>query len=363
MELKNYFSSHQNLVNLLLILTILFVAYLLGRIIRGLIIRLSNKKHLDSKPYTKAFLVSIARTATLFLITLAFIIGKRFFEIPDSIEDIIKIVSQLLSTLSIGMWIYYLVEIPGLWFDSITSKNGTAGSKMFGPILKRTLQVAIIGLILAQVFQILSNKPITPILASLGIAGVAVALAAQDTFKNFFGSFVLAGDKPFEIGERVVIDGHDGPVESIGLRSTRIRTLEGHLVTIPNGMLANMTIQNIGKREYIRRVGTISITYDTPPEKIEEALAILNTILDKHEGLNPDLPPRVYFKELASFSLDILFIYWYHPPDYWAFMAFSEWVNLEIIKRFNKAGIEFAFPTQTIHMAEDEIKYSEGKTQ
>jgi MscS family membrane protein len=356
MELSKYITNNKSFVNVLIILLILILAYLLGRGVRKLIIRVSNRKILDSKPYTRAFLVSIAKSITFFFITLAFIVGKRFFVIPEEIEMIIEDASRLLTTLSLGIWIYYLVEIPGIWFDSITSKNGSAGAQMLSPILKRTLHVVIIGLVLAQVFVILSNKPITPIIASLGIVGAAVALAAQDTFKNFFGSFVLAGDKPFEIGERVVIDGHDGPVESIGLRSTRIRTLEGHLVTIPNGQLANMTIQNIGKREYIRRIGTVSITYDTSPEKIEEAIAILNNIFDNHEGLNPDFPPKVYFNELSTYSLDILFIYWYHPPDYWAFMAFSQWVNLEIIKRFNKAGIEFAFPTQTIHMAEDEIK-------
>lgn len=355
MKLREYLSAHTNLVNFLLIVLILVAGFFIGRLLRRIILNLSSKKRLNSKPFTRAFMVSIARSTTLFLITLAFIIGKGFFEIPTSIENIIDALSRLLLTLSLGTWIYYLVEIPGMWFDSITAKDGGAGGKMLSPILKRTLQVVVIGLILAQIFHILSDKPITPIIASLGIVGAAVALAAQDTFKNFFGSFVLAGDKPFEIGERIVVDGFDGPVESIGLRSTRIRTLEGHLVTLPNGVLVNKSIQNIGKREYIRRVGTISITYDTAPEKMEEALAILNHILENHEGLNPDFPPRVFFKDLATFSLDILFIYWYFPPDYWAYMAFSEWVNLEIMKRFNKADIKFAFPTQTIHIPKEEI--------
>ncbi len=359
MDLKEYISNHDKSVNLLLIVGILLVAYLLGRLIRSVILRMSKRKSLDSNPYTRAFLVSIARTVTFFMISLAFFIGKRFFEIPVNLENIIEISSRLLKTLSIGIWVYYLVEIPAIWFDSITNKTGSSGAQMFSPILKRTLHVVIIGLILAQVFQILSDKPITPIIASLGLVGAAIALAAQDTFKNFFGSFVLAGDKPFEIGERVVIDGHDGAIESIGLRSTRIRTLEGHLVTIPNGMLANMTIQNIGKREHIRRIGNVSVTYDTTPEKIEEGIEIINKILENHEGIHPDFPPKVYFKELSVFSLDILFIYWYHPPDYWAYMAFSEWVNLEIVKQFNEAGIEFAFPTQTIHMSADEIKNGE----
>ena len=188
----------------------------------------------------------------------------------------------------------------------------------------------------------------------MGIGGLAFALAAQDTLKNFFGSLALFTDKPFQIGERVIIDGHDGPVEDVGLRSTRIRTLDGHLVTIPNGELARMTVQNIGKRPYIRRLFNIGITYDTSPEKVEKAVKIIKEILKGHEGMNPEFPPRVFFDKFNSDSLNILVIYWYHPPEYWDFMRFSEKVNLEILNRFNSAGIDFAFPTQTLFLTGDE---------
>ena len=128
---------------------------------------------------------------------------------------------------------------------------------------------------------------------------------AQDSTKNFFGSIVLYLDRPFEIGDRVVVDGHDWPVEEVGLRSTRIRTLDGHLVTIPNGELANRTARNVGKRPYIKRTANITITYDTPPEKIDRALDIIKALLDNHEGMNPDFPPRVVFNEFNSDSLNM----------------------------------------------------------
>ena len=153
--------------------------------------------------------------------------------------------------------------------------------------------------------------------------------------------------------DRVVIDGHDGSVETVGLRSTKIRTLDGHLITVPNGELANKTIQNIGKRPYIRRIANITITYDTPPEKIERALEIIKELLDNHEGMHENLPPRVFFNELNSDSLNIIVMYWYHPPDYWSYMKFTEGFNKEIFHRFNEEGIEFAFPTQTVYLAGD----------
>lgn len=144
---------------------------------------------------------------------------------------------------------------------------------------------------------------------------MAIALAAQDTVKNFFGSVVLFVDKPFEIGDRISVDGHDEPVEEVGLRSTKIRTLDGHLVTVPNGTLANQTIQNIGKCPYIRRIANLTITYDTPPEKIDRALEIVKETLDNHKGMHEDLPPRIYFNDLNSDSLNLMVIYWYHPPN------------------------------------------------
>jgi MscS family membrane protein len=198
---------------------------------------------------------------------------------------------------------------------------------------------------------VLSDKPAASILAGLGVGGLAMALAAQETVKNLFGSLVILGDKPFEIGERIVVDQFDGSVERVGFRSTRIRLLDGALVTIPNGELANKFIQNMDKRPHIRRIANLSITYDTPPEKVRRAKEILEEILRNHEGMKPDFPPRVHFNEFNNASLNLIIHYWYHPADYWKYMDFSERVNAEILARFNAEGINFAFPTQTLHLA------------
>ena len=116
---------------------------------------------------------------------------------------------------------------------------------------------------------------------------MAFALAAQDTIKNLFGSLVIFTDKPFALGDRVSYEGHDGVIEEVGLRSTRLRRLDGHQVTIPNGELANKSIHNIAKRPFIRRIFTIGVTYDTSLQKISEAKEILEDILKDHEGMDP----------------------------------------------------------------------------
>jgi MscS family membrane protein len=164
----------------------------------------------------------------------------------------------------------------------------------------------------------------------------------------------LLGDKPFELGDRVIVGDIDGPVVEVGFRSTRIRTLDGNLVSIPNGDLANKAITNVGKRPSIRRIMNLGVTYDTPPEKVEKAVEIVKEVLKNHEGVAEEFPPRVYFNDFKDFSLNIFAIYWYHPADWWKYCEFSEGVNIEILKRFNAEGIEFAFPSQTLYLAGDE---------
>ena len=238
-------------------------------------------------------------------------------------------------------------------FPAVLGCDTDAMDDMLAPMVRKSLRVTIVVLTLLQIATTLSDKPLTSVLAGLGVGSLAIALASQETLKNFFGSLVIFADKPFELGDRIVVGEFDGPVESVGFRSTRIRTLDGHVITIPNGELANKMIKNISRRPYIKRVANITITYDTPPEKVQRALDIIREILNNHEGMNPDFPPRIYFNEFNDASLNILVIYWYTPPDYWKAMEFGENFNMELLRRFNAEGIEFAFPTQTLYLAGD----------
>ncbi|MGD2034195.1 MAG: mechanosensitive ion channel family protein [Bacteroidales bacterium] len=333
--------------------TVIVLLFVVARIVKSITGRKSIRKIATRNPVSAALLHAVSRSITFILLALGVWIGLKILAIPDESKDLANLVSKIIITISIGYFAYYLADLPSVWFEFIISKSERNLNQMFVPVIRKTLRVVIVLFVFLQIIQMLSNKPITTIVAGLGIGGLAVALASQDTIKHFIGSFVIAGDQPFEIGDRVVIDGHDGPVESIGLRSTRIRTLNGHLVSIPNGELANRTVLNIGKRPYIKREMNIGITYDTKPEKIRKALEIVKEILDNHEGMNEEFPPKVYFSDLKSDYLNIIALYWYHPPDYWQYMDFSEKVNMQLIERFNKEGIEFAFPTQTIHLKKE----------
>ncbi len=337
-----------------LLLILIAVLFLIGKLTKYITYRASGKQLESDKPIFASFLKAISKSVTFFLVVIGLVIGSSILIFPEYYQGVITTVRKILVIISIGYIIYQLIEVPGVWFAILIEKKEKSGiNKMFVPVIQKTLRLTVIIMVILQIFQVLYDKPVTTIIAGLGVGSLAIAFAAQDTLRHFIGSFVIAGDKPFEIGQRVTVDNHDGVIESIGLRSTNIRTLEGHVVTIPNGELANRTIKNIGERKFIRRLANITITYDTPPEKIERALEIIKEILDNHEGMNPELPPRAFFNEFNSDSLNLLFLYWYHPPDYWAYMAFTEKVNLEIIRRFNAEGIDFAFPTQTLHLAGD----------
>lgn len=182
------------------------------------------------------------------------------------------------------------------------------------------------------------------LIAGLGIGGLALALASQDTVKNMFGGVILFLDKPFQIGDRVIIDGMDGHVVNIGIRSTRIKTLEGRLVTIPNAYFSEKPIQNFSQGPHFRVVNTLGLVYNTPYEKMEEALAILKEVVKDNEWLEGE--PVVFFEQFGAYSLDIKFIYLIKINA--AIFEVRSDINFKILKRFREAGLEFAYPTQTI---------------
>jgi MscS family membrane protein len=250
--------------------------------------------------------------------------------------------------------VYLLVNVVDARLSQWAKTTGSTIDDILVPLFGKTLRIFIIVLAGIIVIQNLTGVEIGPLLASLGIGGLAVALAAKDSIANFFGTLTILFDKPFQVGERIVIDNYDGTVEEVGFRSTRIRLLSGNLVTIPNEKVVNSGLENVAKRPNIRWLNNIGITYDTPPEKIEKAVTIIREILADHEGMHPDFPPRVYFNGFNDWSLNILVVAWYHPPEYWDFQEWVQRTCLQITRRFSAEGIDFAFPTRTLHLANDD---------
>jgi MscS family membrane protein len=325
-----------NLWRILALFGIILIAFLAGKIAKAILQKSAAKLESRDRIIAAAALNAMGRGVVFLFAAAGISLGIGSLALGGKVAEFFGTASSVLLTFALGYMLYWLVDVPTVWLTRMAGKTESKLDDMLVPIIRRSLRVTVVILVMVQIAQILSDKPITSIIAGLGI-----------------GSIVLFVDKPFEMGDRVVVDGHDGPVEEVGLRSTKIRTLDGHLVTVPNGQLANKTIQNIGKRPYIKRTVNLTVTYDTPPEKIDRAMEIVKQLLDNHEGMREDLPPRVFFNELNADSLNIMVIYWYHPPKFWDYMAFTERFNKEVFRQFNEEGIDFAFPTQTLYLAGD----------
>ncbi|MCB2225423.1 MAG: mechanosensitive ion channel family protein [Desulfarculaceae bacterium] len=239
-----------------------------------------------------------------------------------------------------------LVRLVDIAVERLAQHMQRAGNQQATVLLKPVGTILKVLLVMTAAVVWLDNFgfKVTTILASLGVGGIAVALAAQDTLKNFLGSIAILLDKPFRVGERIVVQGHDGFVEEIGLRSTKLRQLDGHQAVVPNELVARVDLENIGRRPHIRRVANLRLASRTSAAQARRAVAIVEDLLKDREGMDPELPPRVYLNEFNPDSLNLLMIYWYVPPDFWAYNAFGNELNLSILERFEAEGIRLAEP-------------------
>ena len=352
-ESSEFVFAGNELWRILVLIAVLSIAFFMGKILKFILHRMESKLQDAGKHMLAISATSAAMSVTFLFFAFGLNIGISFLIVPEAFQSLLNTVLELLIILAIGHFIYRQIDVIDTWLKRFASDESVNIDDMLIPIVGKSIRGAVVILVVLQSAQALSDQPITSILAGIGIGGLALGLAAQDTIRNFFGSLMIFADKPFNVGELIDLDGKLGSILEVGVRTTKIRTLDGHVLTVPNGNLANMTIHNIGKRPYIRRVFDVTITYDTPPEKVNRALEILKEILDNHEGMNQDLPPKVYFDNMNADSLNLKCFYWFHPPDFWQYMDFTQYVNTEIFRRFNEEGIDFAFPTQTVHLAGD----------
>jgi MscS family membrane protein len=324
------------------VLSLVFT-YFMAKVIKSKLEDVAQK--INSREVLTSLLYSIAKALPMLSFVLVTVFILRMLPFGDSAQDFINTTTEILLILAIGFTLFQLIGVPCQWWKTNSESTESKIDDMLVPLVEGTAKIFLIVLILVQMAQVISNKPLTSIIAGLGIGGLAIALASQEMIKNFFGSLMIMADRPFEIGDRIVVDGFDGPVTKVGMRSTTIETLEGHKVTIPNARLADKTIQNIGVRPSIRRIENLMLPPDTSSEKMQQALEIARRLLENHEGMNEEFPPRVYFNDFAEGNFNIIIIYWYFPPAYWDFLAHAERLNLALVKEFGEAGITFSFNT------------------
>lgn len=245
---------------------------------------------------------------------------------------------------------FKITDLVTEWLATQAGKTETKFDDLLIPLIKRTAKVFItaIGLIyLASAFSI----EILPLLTGLGIGGLAVAFAAKDTIENFFGSVAVILDRPFEIGDWIYVNDVEGTVEDLGFRSTRVRTFYNSLVTVPNATLVRAKVDNYGRRRYRRFKTMINVTYDTPPEKIEAFCAGIREIVKLHPYTRKDYY-HIWLNNFGPHSLDILVYMFFECPDWSIELREKHRFMLDVIRLADRMGVEFAFPTQTLHVAQ-----------
>ncbi|MEK7674339.1 MAG: mechanosensitive ion channel family protein [Verrucomicrobiota bacterium] len=277
-------------------------------------------------------------------------VGMRVYSWPEGMAVFLSNALKIIVACSITYVLLKAIDtLMGLWRERATTPDNEQFSKQLLPLLSKTFKVFVVIVAVLVTSQNLGFN-VTGLIASLSIGGLAVGLAAQDTLANLFGAMAVLMDKPFKVGDRIQLDSVDGTVEAIGFRSTRVRNLDGHLVTIPNKTMGNATITNVSARPNIKTVMNIGVTYDTPAEKVQRAMVILEEVLKPHPK-TADL--IICFNKFESTSLNILVVHWWNSTDFKAYLLEFQLLNLEIKRRFDAEGISFAFPTQTVYLKQD----------
>lgn len=251
--------------------------------------------------------------------------------------------------LIVMFWAFWrLVDVVRLLLARTEWAKASASSRALLPLASRVIKVCVLAIAAVAVLS-LAGYPVASLVAGLGIGGLALALAAQKTVENLFGAFSIGVDQPFREGDFVRIEDFVGTVEAIGLRSTRFRTLDRTLVTIPNGRVADMRLESYTARDRMRLALVIGLVYGTSVKQMREVLEGLERVLRSHPRIWPDAVV-VRFREFAASSLDVEVMAWFQTAEWSEFQAIRQEVLLQFMEVVEGAGTSFAFPTQTIHL-------------
>jgi MscS family membrane protein len=293
-----------------------------------------------------AIIVLIEGPTRVVAFAIIFYVGLQRFAWPDWFELALVKAVTIVVGITLAIVLLKVVDLSiAHWRAKTAHELDHSFDEQLFPILRKSLKIFIV-LVAAVVIADNLHIEVKGLLASLSIGGLALGLAAQDTVANLFGAVAVFVDKPFRLGDRIKLADVDGTVEAIGLRSTRVRNLDGYLVTIPNKTMGNATIVNVSRRPNIKTELNIGLVYDTPVPQVRKALAILDEVYRDHPKTF-DLV--VAFNKFADSWLNIQVVHLWNGLDAKEHLAAMQEMNLAVKERFDREGIDFAFPTQTLH--------------
>lgn len=337
---------------------VLVVSFLLRKIGATLLFALfrrataRTKSTLDDK-----LLPALEEPVKAFIALFGIYVAIRVLRLPPELDrdvDYGAVVAFSLAT----FWLFLRAFHTVLDHAQEIAKRKKLSVAAFMPWIKKTLTAIFVIFGLLMVAQSMGFE-VRAFLAGLGLGGLAFALAAQDTLANLFGSVVVAIDQPFKVGETVRIGSHEGQVEEIGLRSTKLRTPAKALVVLPNRTVAAEAIVNLSRFTQRRADQVLTLTYDTSPEKMEAIVADIRELILAEDEVDP-ASVTVFFRDFSASSLDIAVAYMTKDPDGGKQLRLRERVNLKIMRAVRARGLSFAFPSQTLYLGEDAARRLSG---
>lgn len=274
--------------------------------------------------------------------------GFPVLDFPADVEDVVSRVGSLIGAAALVLLGFRGVDIFTAVLRKRAAQTDTKMDDQLVPIIRTSLRVGVLAL--GGLF-VLSNLGVNvaALFAGVGLLGLGVALAAQDTVKNFFGGVTVFADKPFQIGDWIIVGGVEGTVEEVGLRSTRVRTFYNSIVTVPNYTFTDTNVDNMGARRWRRYSTTLGLSYSTTPEQMQAFVEGLRAIIRANPSMRTDFY-IVEFKEFGPSTLDVMLYCFIDAPNWNDEMRVRHVLNLDIVRLAERLRVEFAFPTQTLHL-------------
>ena len=289
----------------------------------------------------------LAGTSRVLVLMVALLVGANLLDLPGRWESRLSQLWFVAVALQMGLWGMRAIGMGVRRYVERHSSTGMTQVSASATLLSWGLRTLLWSIVL---LAILSNVGvnITAFIASLGVGGIAVALAVQNILGDLFASLAIAVDKPFEVGDFIVVGNVSGTVQVIGLKTTRIRSLQGEQIVMSNTELLKQTISNYRLLERRRIVFTFGVSYDTTPEQAEAIPGVVRKLVEGQPQLRFD---RAHFKAFGASSLDYEVVYIVEDPAFNLYMDLQQTLNLGLMREFKALGVEFAFPTSTVHIA------------
>ncbi|HET9424194.1 MAG TPA: mechanosensitive ion channel family protein [Gemmatimonadaceae bacterium] len=312
---------------------------------RLLVNRLGRLAERTDNDWDDAVVHLIRSTRPFFFAAMAIIAAMRGLVVPRSLGGPLHAVLELLILLQIGLWatgiVAFLVERSLAKRGETSDRIGVAAVRAIGVSVKVVAWIVIVLIAIQNVF----DRNVTALVTGLGVGGIALALAVQNILGDLLAAVAIVFDRPFDVGDFIVVGEVKGTVEQIGLKTTRLRSLSGEQVILGNGELLKSRLHNF-KRMYERRAAfSVDVTYDTPPDVVERIPGMVRAAIEAQSPVRFD---RCHFASFAESALRIEAVYYVLNPEYNVFMDIQQRINLTLLRQFNAASIEFAFPTRTM---------------